>query len=303
MSGIFSGGDELDSDVHPALIAVFDTVAVTATAMLALTLAPPILCSNVHRSKMWISMITTMMLFPLFYLLTAGSQFQAGVTPPIGLCILQAGFIYAAPPTATTAVLCFITDMTLGLRATLFNKKRSQSFMSFLLVLPSILFGCVFFEAIVLVNADRGVHFNPVHMFCASDTNAPQSKVSAALTVVSLFLTICMEVWTWVTLYRNWPAVRNFRRTRTDIQLGVMVRLGVFTLIAGLAAVLGAVSLPNDVHGGAIWNIFLVTVPLLAALSFGTRRDIMSAYAFWNWRKNGFDVGKREAVYVQSSVV
>jgi len=292
--------------VHPLPIIVFDAVAATATGLLALTLAPTILSSKVHRSKMWTSMIATMMIFPLPYLLNVGTQFNSSVTPPIGLCILQTGFIYAGPPAATTAVMCFITDMTFGLRAMLFNKTRNKFFASFLLVLPSVLFASVFFEAIALVNADRGVHFDPLHMFCESDSNAPQVKISAVLTVISLFLTICMEVWTGVMLYRNWSAVRTFRRTRTDLQLGVMIRLAVFTLVAGFAMVLGAVCLPNNINGGAVWNIFLVTLPLLAALSFGTRRDIISAYAFWNWGKNKYETGRSEVKidsYVQRGAV
>jgi hypothetical protein len=81
--------------VSPVPIVVFDSVAATATILLALTLAPPVLSSKVHRSKLWLSMITTMMIFPLLYLLNVGSQFHTEDAPPIGLCILQAGFIYA----------------------------------------------------------------------------------------------------------------------------------------------------------------------------------------------------------------
>lgn len=285
MSGIFSGGGELDSAVNPGPIVVFDVVAAVASISLVLTLAPAAISPNVHRSKAWLSMIATMMIFPLFYLLNVGSQFQGGA-PPIGICILQAGFIYAGPPACTTAVLCFITDMTLGLRAVLFNGKRNQFFGSALIVMPSILFACVFFEAIVLVNGNRGVHFDSTHMFCESDTKGPQVKISAVLTMISLALTLGMEVWTIVMLYRNWAAVRSIRRTATDLQLSVMIRLGVFTLVVGFAAVLGAVTLPNNLQGGAVWNIFLVTVPLLAALSFGTRRDIVSTY-FCCRRMNG----------------
>jgi len=305
MSGIFSGSEPASS-INPVPIVVFDAVAATATISLALTLAPAALSPNVHRNKAWFSMITTMMIFPLLYLLNVGSQFHAEPLPPIGLCILQAGFIYAGPPACTTSVLCFITDMTIGLRAMLLNRTRNRLFIHVLLVLPSIIFSAVFFEAIVLVNGERGVHFDSTHMFCESDDKGPQVKVSATLTVVSLFFTLCMEVWTIVLLYRNWSAVRSFRRTRTDLQPGVMIRLGVFTLVAGFAGVLGAVALPNNLRGGAIWNIFLVTVPLLAALAFGTRRDIMSAYAFWNTEKNGFLTGPSEVtvqVYVQSSAV
>ncbi|KAJ7346597.1 hypothetical protein DFH08DRAFT_868701 [Mycena albidolilacea] len=307
MSGIISGGDELGSIVYPIPIVVFDSVAATATILLALTLAPPVLSSKVHRSKLWLSMIATMMIFPLFYLLNVGSQFHNEDAPPIGLCILQAGFIYAGPPAATTAVLCFITDMTLGLRSMLFNTKRSSFFISFLIVLPSIIFACVFFEAIALVNRDRGVHFDATHMFCESDNTGPQVKISALLTVISLALTLCMEVWTVVTLYRNWSAVRTFRRTKTDVQLGVMIRLGIFTVIAGFAAVLGAVALPNNLHGQSSWNIFLVTVPLLAALVFGTRRDIMSTYACRRSRKSEFETTQSDIkvveIYVQHGAV
>jgi hypothetical protein len=301
MSGIFSGpGDELGSNVDFTPIVVFDAVAVIATISLALTLGPPFFSSRVQRSKPWFSMIATMMIFPMLYLLNVGSQFNTEDAPPIGLCILQAGFIYAGPPACTTAVLCFITDMTLGLRALLFNKKRNQRFASALIVIPSIMFACVFFEAIALVNANRGVHFDGAHMFCESNNKGPQVKISAVLTMISLILTLGMEVWTVVMLYRNWAAVRSFRHTKTEVQLSVMIRFGVFSLVVGFAAVLGAVTLPNNLQGGGIWNIFLVSVPLLAALAFGTRRDIISAYVFW--RKDRFQAGPSD-VKVQSSAV
>ncbi|KAJ7932693.1 hypothetical protein B0H13DRAFT_2650691 [Mycena leptocephala] len=300
MSGIFSGGNEPGSTADPIPIVIFDTVALVASISLALTLAPAVLSSSVHRSKAWFSMITTMTIFPLLYLLNVGSQFNSHDSPPIGLCILQTGFIYAGPPTCTIAVLCFITDMTLGLRATLTNGKRNKLFMSILMPLPSIIFAGVFFEAIALVNAERGVHFDPTHMFCESENKGPQVKISAILTLISLILTLGMEVWTIVMLYRNWAAVRSFRRTATDLQLGVMIRLGVFSLVVGFGAVMGAVTLPNNLQGGAIWNIFLVSVPLCAALAFGTRRDIMSAYAFWNWNKSR--IGPSD-VKVQGSAV
>jgi len=309
MSGIFSGGGELGSSADPIPIIVFDAVAATASINLALILGPAVFSPNVKRSKAWLSMITTMMIFPLLYLLNAGSQFHTDDPPPIGLCILQAGFIYAGPPAATASVLCFMADMTLGLRAMLFNKPRNTVFTTMLIVLPSIIFASVFFEAIALVNGNRGVHFDSAHMFCESDDSGPQVKISAFLTVISLALALCMAVWTVVLLYRNWSAVRTFRRTRADLQLGVMIRLGVFTLVVGFAAVLGAVALPNNTHGGAVWNIFLVMVPLLAALAFGTRRDILSVYAFWNWRgRNGFQAAGPSAavkieVNVQSSAV
>jgi len=295
MSGIFSGGNTSGSSVDFGPIIVFDAVAVVASLSLALVLAPAALGSNIPRNKSWFSMITTMMIFPLFYLLNAGSQFHAEEAPPIGLCILQAGFIYAGPPACTTAVLCFITDITLGLRAVLVDGKRNPAFSTTLIVLPSIIFAAVFFEAIALVNGNRGVHFDSAHMFCESNAYGPQVKISALLTVVSLFFTLCMEVWAVIMLYRNWSAVRSFRRTRTDLQLSTIIRFGVFSLVVGFGAVLGAIAVPNDVEGGAIWNIFLVTVPLLAAFAFGTRRDIISAYAFWNWKKNGFLAGKPQA--------
>jgi hypothetical protein len=87
--------DELGSTMHTVPIVVFDSVALVASISLALTLAPAVLSSSVHRSKGWCSMITTMMIFPLLYLLNVGSQFNSHDSPPIGLCILQTGFIYA----------------------------------------------------------------------------------------------------------------------------------------------------------------------------------------------------------------
>ncbi|KAK7024044.1 hypothetical protein R3P38DRAFT_2779566 [Favolaschia claudopus] len=256
------------SQIAPLPIVIFDVVAIVASVSLALTLAPALLSPVVHRSKTWLTMIIAMMTLPPLYLLNVGSQFDATNAPPIGLCILQAGFIYAG--FRVTLVQNFQT--TLGLRAVLFNTKRSSTLALVLVIFPSMIFAGVFFEAIVLVNGSRGVHFDPIHMFCESDQNGPQVKISAVLTMLSLILTLGMEFWTVVILYRNWAAVRSFRRTKTDIQLSVLIRLGAFTLTVAFAAALGVAALPNNLPGGASWNIFLVTVPLLAALAFGTRR-------------------------------
>ncbi|KAJ7191765.1 hypothetical protein GGX14DRAFT_406872 [Mycena pura] len=230
MSGIFSGGGQgFHGSVNPLPIVVFDAVAVTATVSLALTLAPAALCSNVHRSKAWFSMITTMMIFPLLYLLNVGSQFHTEATPPIGLCILQAGFIYAA-------AFCFIADvgvfsstaMTLGLRAMLTKGKRNRFFASVLIVMPSIIFACVFFEAIILVNGNRGVHFDSTHMFCESDSGGPHLDHRHAIPELG-----CCSI-----------LQTHQARSAT---------LGLDTVR------LGAIKMPNNLPGGAIDNIFLVS--------------------------------------------
>jgi hypothetical protein len=95
LSEALTYADDLGSTVDPVPIVVFDTMAAVSSISLALTLAPAVLSPNVHRSKAWFSMITTMMIFPLLYLLNVGSQFNYHDSPPIGLCILQTGFIYA----------------------------------------------------------------------------------------------------------------------------------------------------------------------------------------------------------------
>jgi hypothetical protein len=102
-------------------------------------------------------------------------------------------------------------------------------------------------------------------------------------------------------LYRNWAAVRSFRRTRTDLQLGVMSRFGVFTLVAGFAAVcvlvmlriprflldrrithrLGAVVLPNNWQGGAVWNIFIVTGKQFVYSVSASANIYICQYPYW----------------------
>ncbi|KAJ7611724.1 hypothetical protein FB45DRAFT_315140 [Roridomyces roridus] len=283
MSRILSRGgdsDEQASNYSDRLIIVFDIVAAASFVSLALTLTPAVFSANVRRSKSWYSMIATLMIFPLLYLVNVGSQFNDDSSPPFGLCVLQAGFSYAGPPACTVAVLCFLIDTTLGLRARLYNFKRSKAIMATLLVAPSIIFAVVFFEAIALFQGHRSVYFDSAHMFCASQHSAPQYKISALLTVISLFLTLVSEGWAVYLLYRNWALVKACRNS-PDFQLSSVVRLGAFTIVVGFAAVVGAVAMPDSKMGGGLWNIFMISVPLLAALAFGTRRDILLTYAFW----------------------
>lgn len=86
--------DEQDVLASQPTILTFDIVASVACVSLVATLAPALFCSGVKRSKPWLNMIFTLMVLPLFYLLNAGHQFNSS-SPPLGLCLFQAGLIHA----------------------------------------------------------------------------------------------------------------------------------------------------------------------------------------------------------------
>jgi len=285
MSGISAGNTPgpIASLSAPTLpIVIFDSVASVSAISMAITLAPAFLDSNIRRSKAWFNMIVNLMVFPLLYLLNAGHQFTKS-PPPYGPCLLQAVFIYAAPPTATAAVLCHITDVALGLYVALFKKKANARLSNVLLFLPLTAFFFTFFTEILTLRLSETslMGYDSAHMFCTAGAGTVHSRFSAALTVILLFVMLCMEAWIFGMLFRHWRTFKSFEKNHRDLRLSIFLRFGIFTLLVGGSGTLSAFLLPENMSVGALWNIFLVSVPLVAGFTFGTHKDILSTWAGW----------------------
>jgi len=225
-------------------------------------------------------MIITLTVFPLFYLTNSMYQFH-GKGPPFGLCLFQAALIYAGPPTACAAVLCYILDVALGLYAAIYNKTRNAKWSIFILYFPAILFHLVFCVSVMAVQSEENVLFESAHMFCGAGAGSPHARLSAALAILALFSMLCVEGWIIVMLVRNWRKFRSFSNRNKELQLSVFIRFGVFTLVVGGSGTLSAFMIPENQSAGAIWNIFLVTVPFVAGLAFGTHKDLMKTWFCW----------------------
>lgn len=80
----------------PASVLVFDVFQAVALAILIVALLTAFLSHSMVRVKTWFGLIISFVFYCISFLLLAGHQ--TGPKPNIGLCLVQAGLIYAAPP-------------------------------------------------------------------------------------------------------------------------------------------------------------------------------------------------------------
>ncbi|KAF8901451.1 hypothetical protein CPB85DRAFT_1439138 [Mucidula mucida] len=294
MSGIFPGGDLPTADETLALastraaIAAFDSLACLSSFFMGLFLLTARLNPQIHRSRAWYIMFTTLAVFPLLYLTNAPYQFQSK-DPPFGLCLFQAALIYAGPPTSTLAVLCYMLDVRshFSVHMAMSEKTRTRSDLSFRVLswLPSgyvrtrlhyRYHGCN-------VNGERGVLIRHV-------CSAGQALVrSTSLSILSLAGMLIVEMWIIVMLVKTWRNSLLRHGNTRSLQLSVAIRFGVFTLLVAVAGGLTAFIIPEDSYTGAIWNIFLIRAhskvavyapdvnisilaPFIGGLALGTHR-------------------------------
>ncbi|KAG6918314.1 hypothetical protein DXG01_015406 [Tephrocybe rancida] len=130
-----------------------------------------------------------------------------------------------------------------------------------------------------------------------------------------------MEIYLAYILYKNSGAARRLGATAgPGVSISMYIRLILFTFIGSAAMGLAITSLGVSGEGSArdLWNILLVTIPNLGAITFGTQKvrllvkvtkttyqklaltkDILRAWAFWKWRPLGHGdntVPNREAL-------
>ncbi|KAJ6581574.1 hypothetical protein B0H19DRAFT_1115891 [Mycena capillaripes] len=223
------------------------------------------------------------MLYCFSFLLLVGRQI--GPEPPFGLCIFQAALIHAVPSLATIAGVCFVIDLYCTLRLSLLRTdwiptKRTPM----LLTLPIVSFFALFFLSLVIGLQDHTtVNREPNNMFCHINTGLP-TLVSAILSGWSSFIAIGVEIAAAIMLYRNSAQLSAHKsHSAPPIQRGMLIRISLFSLLTLLGLSLSAIMLFHVHESDVKWNILLPILPPLAAILFGTQRDIILGWRFWKY--------------------
>ncbi|KAJ3898700.1 hypothetical protein F5879DRAFT_979651 [Lentinula edodes] len=89
---------------------VFDVLQFTALALVSATYLSALFSTKLQRLKTWFALMVSSLLYCISFLLLLGHQ--TGASPSLGLCLFQAGLIYAAPPSVAAAGLAFIVEVS-----------------------------------------------------------------------------------------------------------------------------------------------------------------------------------------------
>ncbi|KAF8659842.1 hypothetical protein AX16_001727 [Volvariella volvacea WC 439] len=265
---------------------VFDTLLTCAFLIIVAILVTAALSKRVNRAATWYSFLISWAIFAVSYVLLPMKPY--GYEAPFGACLFQATMIYAAPPAATTATACLVAEVYLRLQASMLQKTPPRWTTLLLVSLPFCVFAAVAIEAFAVGLTNKPlVKMDPSYMFCHIRLAAP-AVVTAVFCVVAVALHLCISIMVLVRVYLNWRKFKQVQRYSAisttsssqpfQVSKSVLVRIVLF-----IVAPLVLVSIPlgyliNPSLKTFRWNMFLPTAPLLAALIFGTQKDILRVW-------------------------
>ncbi|KAJ7931580.1 hypothetical protein B0H13DRAFT_1958907 [Mycena leptocephala] len=265
------------SDVQ---VTLFNTFSFLGVFSLTLVVATAHFSPTVHRSPLWFRHMIAWIVYSVSFLLLIGRQ--SGPPPPFGLCLVQASLVYASPTLPTLSALAFAVDLYIGLSAAVHRKRKIRPALSrFLLVFPQLVFVGVVLEVILVTEDPAVVVRDSSHLYCHITASTP-SIVSACIVIGTGLVIFPLEFWIAIVLCRNWVAFRHSPESRSDptVSLTMFIRVALFTVISMTGVGLSSFSLGSP-NSNPYWSLVLPIVPTIAAITFGSQKDIMKALVFW----------------------
>ncbi|KAJ3715993.1 hypothetical protein C8R42DRAFT_778731 [Lentinula raphanica] len=277
--------------VESRAFVVFDILQFIALALISLTYLFALLSKRPQRMKTWFALMVSSLVYCISYLLLVGHQ--TGPEPPLGLCLFQAGLIYAAPPVVAAAGLAFVVEVSLSfsylstthltgvgklyLRLTtmMVSRKLDPRIITGLLFLPPLTHQVTFWIAMFTGLSNLGaIQRNSQQMFChlLDDLPTTVTGILAAVLVVSMIL---LELYTIYYFWRQRGIFRDLRRRHQSgpiFPFALFVRVGFFTFAGGL-------------------GIILIDI---MAIVFGTQEDFVQMYNSWKRRGSTKDTYESE---------
>ncbi|KAF9035426.1 hypothetical protein BDZ89DRAFT_490296 [Hymenopellis radicata] len=265
----------------PTAVRIYDGVSFLGFFALLLTLLPATLSKRIHRTRPWYSFIASWMVFAFSFLLLVNNQIED--TPHFGTCVLQMVMVYSSPVLVGTTGVAFIMDTIYTFRGLVLGTTNSSHvYRDLMIIMPWVLWILMIMVTLFLIGKPEQIQRDSTHMFCHS-TSSAQLIVTLCMAFPLTAGCIVLELYLVYFLYRNWVAFRIYisdqggtRQHRQSVSM--MVRLAVFTTMPLIALGLAAFIAAHERESTALWNILLASVPITAALSFGTQKDILQFY-------------------------
>ncbi|KAK0207069.1 hypothetical protein DFS33DRAFT_641526 [Desarmillaria ectypa] len=274
-----------DANDSPTLaVLIYDILSFLGFFFLLAVLFPAAFSKQIKRRRTWFSLIISWMVFAFSYLCLVNNQF--GGEPHFGTCLFQTLLVYSAPPLVASTGFYFILDIYLELRNTIFRGSDvSVAYRDAMVLTPWVLWVLMIMTTAFLIEDPTQISRESTHMYCHSNSGT-QLAVTLCVTFPLAASCILLEGLMGRLLYRNWTIFRRYCVDKASdsrsgrISLSMMIRIVCFTTIPLAALGLASFVAAHQMDSSATWNILLASLPILAALSFGTQQDIVRAWMF-----------------------
>ncbi|KAJ7590583.1 hypothetical protein C8J56DRAFT_1024454 [Mycena floridula] len=275
------------------LVILYNVLQLLGLVFLAIILFTAILSHNLRRSRSeaWFAFMVSWIIYAGSYVLIIGKQINGGPTAPH--CLIQAALVYATPVLTAWSTLALIVQVYLSVsfsvsQHTVVDRKITLAFI----IIPPVLAIAIFIEVIVLGLTNRNnVSRSISGMFCVL-TDGPSVKVSSGFVVLACLGILVAEGMILTMVFRNWHALRDIQADRDSLDdtpkvpLSMILRISLFSLVPVIAIVISVTfsifrSGVLGVEGTSQANMLPASIPLIAAIIFGTQKDIFKAWMFW----------------------
>ncbi|KAH8813943.1 hypothetical protein DL96DRAFT_1625768 [Flagelloscypha sp. PMI_526] len=271
--------------VDGKIIFLYDTLLVVGFYATGIVICTAAFSSRVQRSWNWYMAMIFWNLSCVEHLLLLTRQ--SGPQPPHALCLIEAGFVYAAPAASALAMACLVLQFYATLLEVLIPRRGLEKLVSrTLLFFPPLVFLGVFTSSLVigLENPNR-VMRGPVQVYChVLDPFLP--NLASSIVCFAAGVMIIFEVLACHILCRRWQRIKDLKASvRNTISVTTLIRFSLFTVgpVIGVGVSISRMGpTPRDSLTAAFTE---ASYPLWAALIFGTQRDIMSVWMFWRKSK------------------
>jgi len=244
-------------------------IAVTSTAVLS---------AQIKRVSTWYIFMGGWVLWCISFSLLFGNQENG--CPAYWFCLLQAALIYAGPPANACATLAILLELYFSMKTTLNGLDNPRWRTIVLTVAPPATYLVIFLEALVYGLVNPGVVKRDVSgMYCGITSGLP-AKISASLVGIFSVTMLIYQGLTFTVLYRNWLAFRRLQVSpkNKNLSLSMIIRVSVYSFLPILALGLSVEAVILTTSSG-LAQIATATLPGLAALIFGSQKDILSVFS------------------------
>ncbi|KAH8833281.1 hypothetical protein DL96DRAFT_1705284 [Flagelloscypha sp. PMI_526] len=242
---------------------------------------------RIQRSRNWYMAMFMWMWWciPYSLLMLSGHQLDVKTVPvpPRALCTIQAAFIYASPSSAGFANLSILAQISSILFEALYDKRGlSRQVSQSLLYVPLICYIIIFFISLsVGIDNLSQVNRSSTAAYCNINHIVP-SAVSAVACLIAAVLILLLEAFTFALLWKHRVWLKRMKSSSSPLPISLFIRVACFSMGPIIASILAGASIgSNGLYENPAIVLITAGAPLLAALTFGTQRDIISVWMFW----------------------
>ncbi|KAJ7898071.1 hypothetical protein B0H13DRAFT_2032389 [Mycena leptocephala] len=290
-----------DSSSLPAWVMAFNILSALGFISVALVFFTAILSPNVKRVSTWYLYMLAWWAFTTPPWLVIGHQTHFDSPPSFPLCVLDSALVYASCPFAAFGTLSLILQLYLNVSTRLKGGEVRSGSRFVLLGIPPILYLIMFLWTFILgiVNPDQ-VELEPGGFYCHLD-QTPPTIVAACLVLFATSAALVIEGMIVILLSQHWRAFRALqRRDEHTVSLSIIIRVSVFAILPVIGLGLSFTAyIPNFVDKiFPVYNLLLASLPMAAALIFGSQSDIV--HVWMSWRVEGKTVTQLSLTTVDS---